>query len=65
LAGDLKSAIGFFLRLRQHPVALTEQLLSLLHFFGDGNAHLVNNIEHTVFIHHHVTREWDGLALIE
>jgi hypothetical protein len=65
LAGNLKGAVRLFLGLRQHAIALTEKLLGLLHFLRNGDAHLVDDIQHAVLIDHHIAGQWDGLALIE
>ena len=40
-------------------------MLGFFYFFGNGDAHLVDNVQHTVFIHGHVMRERDRFAIVE
>ena len=65
IARDLQSSIGFFLCLRHDAVALRHKLLSFFHFFGDGDAHLVDQFQHTVFIHDNIMRKGHSLRIVE
>ena len=65
VAGKLQGAVGFLLRLRHDPVALGNDLLGFFHFFGDGDAHLVDQFKHLIFIHDNVMRERHSLRIVE
>ena len=65
IAGKLQGAVGFLLRLRHDPVTLCDDLLGFFHLFGDGDAHLVDQFEHLIFIHNDIMRERHSLRIVE
>ncbi len=62
---EANDAAGLFLRLGDNAVALRHQLLGLFDFFGDGDAHLVNDVQHFIFIHNDVAGEWYSAGFVE
>ena len=42
-----------------------QHLLGLLHFVGDDDAHLVDDLQHAVLVHHHIMRERHSLRIVE